>query len=575
LRGLDCGLAAWLAAGWFLTGGLRQLAAGAEARTPAPPASSARASSTIGGVARDQAGPVQGAVVRVPGASSMAVTEAEGNFTLECASPTQLVDLSVWAPGYFVAGTNRVAPGRTNVVIELAAHPRQDNPDYAWISAFASQKQPLNCQQCMTAGRPGGTLPFDEWRRDAHSQSASNPRFLSMYNGTDLRGRKSPPTRYTFHRDYGLIPQRPDTSGPYFGPGFKLDFPHSAGNCAACHVSVAAAGAPYETDPNSAAGVAAEGVTCDFCHKITDVHLEDKTGLPHPNMPGVLSYDFLRPGPKQQVFVGPYDDAPGNSVYSPLQNRSEFCAPCHFGAFWNINVYNSFGEWLASPYADPQRGKTCQDCHMPHTGATRIASPAAGSERVAYPRDPLTIFSHAMPGASDTHLLRNAVTLQTTSRREGDKVVVEVTITNDKTGHHVPTDSPLRQLILVVLATTTEGRPLSLLAGPTIPAWAGIGDPAKGNYAKLPGKAFAKVLEELWTEVSPTAAYWNQTRLVSDNRLAALATDASHYVFAAPEKARVLVKVTLLFRRAFKGLMEQKGWDVPDIVMAEESFVLK
>jgi hypothetical protein len=336
----------------------------------------------------------------------------------------------------------------------------------------------------------------------------------------------------------------------------------------------AEARAPYATDPNRAAGVAAEGVACDFCHKIVDVRLQDKTGLPQPNMPGVLSYDFLRPGAEEQVFVGPYDDVPGHSAYSPLQNRSEFCAPCHFGVFWNISVYNSFGEWLASPYADPQRGKTCQDCHLPHTGATRIASPAAGCGRVAYERDPRTIFSHAMPGASDTNLLRNAVTMKAISRREGDKVVVEVSITNDKTGHHVPTDSPLRHLILLVQATGADGQPLKLAAGPTLPAWCGRGDPAKGYYADWPGKAFAKVLEELWTEVSPTAAYWNQTRLLSDNRLAALATDASRYEFAAPEKARVLVKVTLLFRRAFKALMDQKGWEVPDIVMAEESFAL-
>ncbi len=29
------------------------------------------------------------------------------------------------------------------------------------------------------------------------------------------------------------------------------------------------------------------------------------------------------------------------------------------------------------------------------------------------------------------------------------------------------------------------------------------------------------------------------------------------------------MKVTLLFRRAFKELMDQKGWEVPDIVMEE------
>jgi hypothetical protein len=30
------------------------------------------------------------------------------------------------------------------------------------------------------------------------------------------------------------------------------------------------------------------------------------------------------------------------------------------------------------------------------------------------------------------------------------------------------------------------------------------------------------------------------------------------------------ISVTLLFRRAFIGLMDQKGWDVPDIVMEQQ-----
>ena len=65
------------------------------------------------------------------------------------------------------------------------------------------------------------------------------------------------------------------------------------------------------------------------------------------------------------------------------------------------------------------------------------------------------------------------------------------------------------------------------LGGPTVPEWCGVGDPGEGCYAGLSGKAFARVLEELWTEV------------------------------------------TLLFRRTFYDLMRQKAWDVPDIVMEE------
>jgi len=531
---------------------------------------SARPNPAISGLVRDRTSPVAGAVVRIIGTRVCALTSLDGTFSLSCEGVAKPVDLSAWAPGYFIGSERWVVPGQANVAIELSPHPTQDDPSYQWISAFAGVKQPLTCQHCMSSGRPGGSLPFEEWRRDAHSQSSTNSRFLTMYNGTDLTGRKSAPTRYTMHRDYGRIPLRPDPAQSYYGPGFKLDFPDSAGNCSSCHLPAASVNTAYQTDPNTAKGTGREGVTCDICHKLINVRLNESTGLPFPNMPGVLSYDFLRPRPSEQIFIGPYDDVPGHSIYSPLQNRSELCAPCHFGVFWNVQVYNSFGEWLESPYADPQNGKTCQDCHMPHVGATRIAQPPARSARIAYDRDPQTIFSHAMPGASDTNLLQNAVTLYATARRETGRVVVRVSVKNDKTGHHVPSDSPLRHLILLVNAADDIGKPLSLMEGATLPAWTGRGDVRKGNYAGQPGKVFAKVLEELWTEVSPTAAYWNPTRILEDNRIPAMGKDDSVYVFTASDTGGVNVNVSLLYRRAFKTLADQKGWNVPDVLMAQQ-----
>jgi hypothetical protein len=157
------------------------------------------------------------------------------------------------------------------------------------------------------------------------------------------------------------------------------------------------------------------------------------------------------------------------------------------------------------------------------------------------------------------------------TRLEDEKLMVEVSITNDKTGHHVPTDSPLRQLILLVNATDENGDPLILLEGETIPVWGGVGDPKLGYYAGLPGKGYAKILRELWTEIEPTGSYWNPTRIVSDNRIAALESDTTMYAFLMPPSGEASVKVTLLFRRAFKELMLQKGWAVDDILMEEAS----
>ncbi len=538
--------------------------AGAQSPTPT-------SGQSISGLVRAPSGPVAGATVRVPSSNRSATTRPDGSFLLIDLTPGQAVNVSAWAPGYFVAGKNDVLPGATDVLLELAPHPTEDVPSYQWISAPRDPNQPLSCQHCMgcsSCNTAQSKLPFDEWQRDAHSQSAINPRFLSMYNGTDLRGNQGPPTRYATHRDYGQFPLPPDLTAPYYGAGFKLDFPESAGNCAACHAPATAVNAPYHTDPNQVTGVGKEGVACDLCHKVWDVRLEPATGLPYANMPGVLSFEFKRPGEGQQIFIGPYDDVPGRSVYSPLQNRSEFCAPCHYGVFWNVPIYNSFGEWLASPYADPQTGKTCQDCHMPHVGATHFSEPPPDSPRLAYERDPRTIFSHAMPGASDVALLQNAVTMQVTAQREEAALSVDVVIVNDKTGHSVPTDSPLRNMLLIVSASDEQGRSLSLKEGDTLPDWA-------GDYAGRPGRGYAKILQELWTETTPSGAYWQQTRIVGDNRIAAFAEDASRYVFERPGTGPAKVQVKLVFRRAFYALMQQKGWTDPDIVMQSFSSVVQ
>jgi hypothetical protein len=524
----------------------------------------------VKGLVTDASGePVAGATVRIQATEDAAVTDDAGRFTVTAPGPGTPVRLSAWAEGYYIVGGATHRPGE-EVVLELVPLDATDHPGYEWLSVGAGGVgENQGCAACHS--RVGTdldyTLPVDEWMVDAHGTAAANPRFLSMYTGTDLDGNASPPTRFVENRDYGKIPLRPDPDLPYYGPGYRLDFPESAGNCAACHTPMASIDDPYGVDPTRVTGVAAEGIGCDFCHKVWDVKVDEATGLPDPNRPGVLSFEFRRPPESHQFFAGPFDDvAPGEDTFSSLQTESRFCAPCHFGVFWDTLVYNSFGEWLESRYAEPEDGRTCQDCHMPALGAARFAPAEAGGLE----RDPATIRGHLMPGASDEALLQNAVTMTVEAASGSVGLVVEVDVVNDLTGHHVPTDSPLRHLILLVEATGPDGL-LDLVDGPRVPDWCGVGDVAEGRYAGLPGTAYAKVLEELWTEVSPTGAYWNQTRILSDNRIPAMGSDRTRYVFAAPPSGSADIEVTLVFRRAFIDLAEQKGWDPGDVVMEHET----
>lgn len=517
---------------------------------------------SVSGTVVDSNGPLAGATVRVKATENKTLSAADGSFRLTGLTAGVPVSVTAWSEGYFVGWISTV-PSTLPVTITLRPYYTSDNPDYEWFS-HEGDPGSLSCSHCMPC--------YTEWQADAHSGAATNPRFVSMYNGTDLHGNQSPPTEYRCVPDYGCFPLPPDPSQPYYGPGYKLDFPDTNGNCAACHAPADAAkpGMAYNVDINALSEIGQEGVFCEFCHKIGEVTLESQTGLPYVNLPGVLSLRLFRPQADEQLFFGNFDDVTRRVSYLPLEQQSAFCAPCHFGFFWDVPIYNSYGEWLNSPYSDPETGQTCQDCHMPAVDYDYITYPEKGGSI----RDRSRIFSHQMPGATDEALLQNAVTMTTTAQILQEQLFVQVSLTNDQSGHHVPTDSPLRQLILLVQAYDDQGHTLTYLAGPTIPDWGGVGDPAAGYYAGLPGTAYAKILEEAWTGVYPTGAYWNQVRPLTDNRLAAFESDIGTYIFTAPQNTFADVQVRLFYRRAFIELTDWKDWGVPDILMESNHIVI-
>jgi hypothetical protein len=470
--------------------------------------------------------------------------------------------VTAWAAGYYVGAAESVSD--TSVApIHLRRYSIIDNVDYEW---FSHEDTPgsLSCSHCMPC--------YDEWRNDAHSQSAINPRFLSLYNGTTLTGQVGTPTTYRFDSDLGVnVPVSPSQGQSDVGPGFRLDFPELGGNCATCHVPGAALreNGSYQVDIQTISGIEQEGVFCEFCHKVGDVLL-DVSQLPNPALPGVLSMSLHRPDEGQQIFFGNFDDVTRRVSYLPLIEESAFCSACHTGTFWGTLIYNSYGEWLESPYSDPDSGQTCQDCHMPAVDYDYITFPEQGGLH----RDPERIFSHLMPGAADPELLQSTATVSITTRRQDDHLWATVRVTNTGAGHHIPTDNPLRNMILLVTATSEDGERLVLVEGPTIPTWGGVGDPTQGNYAGLPGVLYAKILADYFTGETPSYTYWRQTRLVSDNRIPALASDETTYEFLVDDGA-VTLDVRLLLRRAFQELMELKHWNVPDMVLFHETLVIE
>ncbi|MCJ7550886.1 MAG: hypothetical protein MUQ30_14525 [Anaerolineae bacterium] len=535
----------------------------------------------IAGVVRNADGPVTHARVRVRLTDYLTLSAEDGSFRLTALPFTEPVSVTAWADGYYVGYSNGWA-GDVPITITLTPYYITDNLDYDWFE-YNGMVGSASCAPCHPS--------YEEWAADAHGQAAQNPRFITMYEGTDVRGNRSPQTTFD---EKGYVPL--DPSQLYYGVGVKTDYPDRAWNCAACHTPLGAKLASDTTcgwsgchaeftasvsdalpqaveatgfqDPN-----ALDGVGCDFCHKVGDVYLDPKTKLPYADRPGILSMRLYRPEEGQQLFFGTFDDVTRRVSYLPLLEESAFCAPCHYGVFGGVVapgevvggvvVYNSYGEWLDSPYSDPETGQTCQDCHMPTVDYDYFVFPEEGGLR----RDPNDVHDHRMPGASDVEFLQDAVTMTTTVTTEAGRLAVEVAIANDNTGHHVPTGTPMRHLILVVTAHTEDGEVLPLLAGSTLPEWT-------GNYAGMPGEAYAKILYDEWSGEVPTAAYWRPVHLVSDNRIAAYETARTHYAFDLPDDGTVIISARLFFRRAFQGLAELKGWDDPDILMEEASVTL-
>ena len=490
---------------------------------------SALPSGTVSGVVVDADGPVAGAVVRQQTTTTSTISASDGSFTLGGLTEGITVTVTAWAESYWPSGV-QVVPSQSGVTLTLIHHPAGDNADYPWLTSMPDPDNPIGCGHCMVA--------FPQWVNNAHGQSGVNPRFFSLYNGTDLSG--------TLH----------------VGGGYKDDFPGTAGNCATCHAPGAAANQPFTSDMNDLTGVETEGVFCDFCHKVSDVYLNPATGLPYPNMPGVQSMQLNRPPTDTHMFYGPFDDVTRRVSYLELEKKSQFCAPCHQFSFWGTPIYESFREWLESPY--PAQGIECQTCHMAPTGVDYFVFPEKGG----LIRDPALIASHLQPGSADEELLQNTVRMTLSAGQSVGRLQVAVIITNTDAGHHVPTDFPGRHMILTVTATGGRGQALPQQGGPTVPDWGGA-------QAGLPGRAFAKVLRDVETGESPVVSYWKQALIVSDNRIPALVSDTSVYTFTAPAAGGpVTVTAELRFRRAFQAVMDDKGWDTPDIVMEEAQATL-
>jgi hypothetical protein len=453
--------------------------------------------------------PAADARVRWQGGADAAMTDAQGAFTLHGVGRR----VTAWKQGYFIAGQ---AAARGPLQLRLRPLPEQDNLDYEWVDPRPDRRHEDRCGNCHT------TI-HGEWAGSAHARSAGNRRFLNLYEGSDWHGRAN------------------------VGWNLLAEHPLGAGVCTACHAPTASERGERE-DIRKVAGVDALGVHCDFCHKIAEASTE-RLGLAH----GRFGYELLRPT-QGQLFFGPLDDVDRNEdTFAPLYKESRYCAACHEGTIFGVPVYTTYSEWLDSPAR--REGKHCQSCHMTPTGAMTNLAPGKGG----IPRDPHTLASHAMRGATP-EMLRRAVNLKVRCDASLGEVQVHVAVAAGDVGHRVPTGFIDRQLILSVEGVGQAGRQVEATSGPLLPMLAGLGENRAGLF-------FAKQLEDL--DGQAPVPFWKPCRIRADTRLKPGEATVASWTY--PAEGLAGVRIRLIYRRFPAEVQRAKAWPDDSICIIDQA----
>jgi hypothetical protein len=355
-----------------------------------------------------------------------------------------------------------------------------------------------------------------------------------------------------------------------------MDHPEHAAaiedECSICHM-------PMTTYPARAAGrlgqvfahlvigrtmdsLAADGVSCTVCHRITD----ERLGSPE-SFTGGYVLDAAGPAGPRPMF-GPFEIDDGRTdvmrsatgltpTASPHVRRSELCATCHTlftsaldpagRAVGRLPEQVPFLEWQHSAYS---RERSCQDCHMPPVAApTPIASvlgePREGLSRHTFrggnffmlrmlnrSRNDLGVTApptelDAAATATERRLRADTATLRIADARRAGSSAAFTVIVENLTGHKLPTGYPSRRAWLHVTARDATGRVL-FESGAVTPTGAIAGnandeDAARyePHYDEIRSADQVQVYESVMVDFTdtPTTGLLRGVRYVKDNRL--------------------------------------------------------
>lgn len=129
----------------------------------------------------------------------------------------------------------------------------------------------------------------------------------------------------------------------------------------------------------------------------------------------------------------------------------------------------------------------------------------------------------------------------------------------------------MRNVMLILSAKDSHGKPLTKIKGDELPSWAGVGKIEDGNYAGLPGKIFAKVLKDSQGNIN--VPFWKADAVLQDTRIRPKSTVKLTYQFKieTPDD-EPMAEAKLIYRPFMKSLAKIKKWENNDILITETAW---
>jgi hypothetical protein len=512
---------------------------------------------TVSGTVVDGANnPVADATVRVQARPESTLSGPDGAFTLTTPDPFDpnlLPVVTAGREGYVIGSAFVFSDGQADLEIVLSPLP-PDDPNFVF-----SRGTPEFCRLCHSAGKD--VTIYEEFRSSRHFNAGRNTWVAALL------------------QDY------------------RTRFPDKSGLCADCHIPGAFVGTKQPgaedltdpdtvdflaLDPNSSSSPRRNGVQCLTCHRVNSVSQDLKA----INLAGGATMS-LASNPTH--VYGPWDDVTQMEA-SPLRvfRESLYCAPCHEydrpaeGARPPVPGQATYSEWLRwqarLPDSSPLKGSgTCQHCHMP---VESVTEPGLACGTTFIERDPAfqpvrahtfagTVLGPGVPLPDGSYsMLDGAGTLDLQAvQTAAEELEVSVQLTNAAAGHKLPTGIDIRNLLVLVEAWDTAGRPLEPVPerSSLLPYWAGQGSGPEHDAGK-PGKGYAKILANSRIQFDDPARqrveFVEAECEVLDNRIEGALSDTFSVVYRLPAArgtGPVKVLARAVYRRAWADFTERFG----------------